>query len=140
MTALAFDTLKAAKALREAGFEEAQAEAVVGTVSSAINENVASKADIEKVESAIDHLGTELRAEIDQVRTELRAEIDQVRTEFRAEIAALRQDMEARFERVDARFESLDARFESLEQKMTLKLGAMIAAAAGFIVVVDKLL
>ena len=115
MTALAFDTLKAAKALREAGFEEAQAEAVVSTVSSAINENVASKDDLARVEATLEN------------------KIEQVRTELKNDIEALRSDM-------NARFESVDARFESLEQRMTLKLGAMIAAAAGFIVVVDKLL
>ena len=126
MTALAFDTLKAAKALREAGFEEAQAEAVVSTVSSAINENVASKDDLARVEASLEN-------KIEQVRTELKTEIEQVRTELKNDIEALRSDM-------NARFESVDARFESLEQRMTLKLGAMIAAAAGFIVVVDKLL
>ncbi len=49
MITLAFDTLKAAKALRDAGFEEAQAEAVVATVGEAMGENVATKADIDAV-------------------------------------------------------------------------------------------
>ncbi len=49
MTTLAFDTLKAAKALREAGFEEAQAEAVVATVGGAVGRNVATKADLTEV-------------------------------------------------------------------------------------------
>ena len=133
MTALAFDTLKAAKALREAGFEEAQAEAVVSTVSSAINENVASKDDLARVEASLDNKIEQVRTELKQVRTELKTGIEQVRIELKNDIEALRSDM-------NARFESVDARFESLEQRMTLKLGAMIAAAAGFIVVVDKLL
>ena len=38
MTATAFDTLKAAKALKDAGFNEAQAEAVVATVGDAVRE------------------------------------------------------------------------------------------------------
>ncbi len=40
MTALAFDTYKAVKALREAGADEALAEAVVATVGDAIGGNV----------------------------------------------------------------------------------------------------
>ena len=46
MSSLAFDTLKAAKALREAGFDDAQAEAVIATVGDAVSGNVATKTDI----------------------------------------------------------------------------------------------
>ena len=41
MTATAFDTLKAAKALKDAGFDEAQAEAVVATVDEVVREHTA---------------------------------------------------------------------------------------------------
>ena len=50
MTTLAFDTHKAVKALREAGFEDAQAEAVIEQMRVALGENVATKDDLEKVE------------------------------------------------------------------------------------------
>ena len=46
MTATAFDTYAAAKALREAGFDEAQAEAAVTMVRDAVTEGVATKADL----------------------------------------------------------------------------------------------
>ena len=46
MATLTFDTHAAVKALRDAGFEEAQAEAVVTTVGDAMTGNVATKADI----------------------------------------------------------------------------------------------
>ena len=50
---LAFDTLKAAKTLKEAGFEEAQAEAVVAAVGGAMGENVATKADLTALEARL---------------------------------------------------------------------------------------
>lgn len=50
MTTLAFDTHAAVKTLREAGFEEAQAEAVVATVGDALSENVATTADLDALE------------------------------------------------------------------------------------------
>ena len=50
---LAFDTLKAAKTLKEAGFEEAQAEAVVAAVGGAMGENVATKADLAALEARL---------------------------------------------------------------------------------------
>lgn len=60
MTTIAFDTYKAVKALKRAGFEEVQAEAVVATVGEAMGENVATKADM-----------AEIRAEIAGLRAEV---------------------------------------------------------------------
>lgn len=48
MAVLVFDTLKATKVLKQAGFDEVQAEAVVATVGDAIGGSVATKADLEK--------------------------------------------------------------------------------------------
>jgi hypothetical protein len=45
-----FDTHRAVKALTEAGFEEAQAETLVDTMSEAIGGNVATRADLETLE------------------------------------------------------------------------------------------
>ena len=61
---MAVDTHKAVKKLKEVGFDEAQAEAVVRMVGEAFDDSVATKVDI-----------AELRGEIREVRTELRAEI-----------------------------------------------------------------
>lgn len=60
MTAMAFDTLKAARALRDAGFEGRQAEVLVATFGDTIGEQVASKTDIADVKTSI----AELRADI----------------------------------------------------------------------------
>ncbi|MCY4612855.1 MAG: hypothetical protein OXB94_04430 [Nitrospira sp.] len=53
MTTIAFDTYKAVKALKQAGFEEVQAEAVVATVGEAMGENVATKADMAEIRTEI---------------------------------------------------------------------------------------
>ena len=46
MTVTAFDTYAAAKTLREAGFDDRQAEAAVTMVRDAMTESVATKADL----------------------------------------------------------------------------------------------
>ena len=79
MTTLAFDTHAAVKALKDAGFEEAQAEAVVTTVGDAMTGNVATKADV-----------TDLRAE-------MKTDIDDLRAEMKTEIAGLRAEMADQF-------------------------------------------
>ena len=61
---LAFDTLKAMKLLKESGFEEAQAEAVVATVRDAVGESMATKADIAELRNATKTDITELRADM----------------------------------------------------------------------------
>ena len=53
MVSLLFDTHKAVKDLQEAGFDEAQAEAVVGTLGAAIVGDVATKQDISELRSDI---------------------------------------------------------------------------------------
>ena len=49
-----FDTLKAAQELRKTGFEEQQAEAVVTTISKAVSETVATKADLQLLRQYVD--------------------------------------------------------------------------------------
>ena len=56
MTTLAFDTHRAVKALRDAGFSDEQAEAVTEQISVAIGENVATKSDIALVRADIEKL------------------------------------------------------------------------------------
>ena len=59
MSTLAFDTHKAIKGLKDAGFEEAQAEAVVSAIGEAMGENVATK---EHVSAEISHVTAEIAA------------------------------------------------------------------------------
>ena len=68
MAALPFDTHKAVKDLQGAGFDEAQAEAVVATVGTAIIGNVATKQDVIDARNAsksdIQTMGNEVRSEM----------------------------------------------------------------------------
>ena len=96
----AFDTYKAVKALREAGFEEVQAEAVVAMVGDAMDEHVAGKTDIADLHSRLRGGIADLRNEIASLRSEmhggiagLRNEIAGLRSEMHGEIAGLRADM-----------------------------------------------
>ena len=80
----AFDTHKAVKALCSAGFDDTQAEAVVDQINGAINENVATKTDLEKLPTK-----EELRQEITKLATRADVERCATREELRQEIAKL---------------------------------------------------
>lgn len=69
MATIAFDTLKFTKRLKEAGFTEAQAEAVADSFLQATGEaEVATKRDLERVEAKIERLETKLTGELTLVK------------------------------------------------------------------------
>ena len=73
------DTLKAAKALKQAGFDDTQAEAVVATVGDAIGEHV-TKADLEPLATKVG-------------LADLRSDLAELRSETKTDIAGLRADL-----------------------------------------------
>ena len=75
VTAPGFDTLVYARRLKEAGVDDAQAEAHAEAMRDAITESVATKADIARLEAKIDTKHTDLKAEIDTGLAGLKAEI-----------------------------------------------------------------
>ena len=71
MNGIAFDTLAAAKALREAGFEDRQAEAVAGVVRHAVGadrDKLATKADLD---TGLAGLRADLETDIAALRADL---------------------------------------------------------------------
>jgi hypothetical protein len=115
---MALDTLKVARRLREAGFTEPQAEAVLATVQeAAAGADLATKAD--------------LKAETAALRTELKAEIAALRTELKAEIAELRGELRQSELRLEAMLESIKAdilamKADILNRVFSLILGALV--------------
>ncbi len=97
MSALAFDTHKAVIALKQAGFAEGQAEAVVNTMGEALDDNVATKADLTETRAALEAkmavLKADLGADIAAVRTEMGA----LKADLGADIAAVRTEMAQEF-------------------------------------------
>ena len=108
---VAFDTLRAARKLRdEGGFDERQAAILVDTFAEGMTETLATKADLESTETA-------LRADIETLRSDL----EKTETALRGELKTLRGEM------------------RELEQRMTIRLGAMMVGAVALIVALIKL-
>ena len=100
-SAVTFDTLAAAQELRKSGLEDRQAEAIVATISKAMNETVATKADLElqglSIKSEIAATKMDLEIQITETRTEIAAtkmDLELQITETRTEIAATKMDLE----------------------------------------------
>ncbi len=147
MVALAFDTHKAVKALKEAGADEALAEAVVATVGDAVGENIATKADIAELRNATEADIAQVRTDIAELRTATKADISESRAaaktdiaEVRTEIAELRNATKAdiselRTEIAEVKVD-IAARFETLYHRlwaMALGIIAVLTALIKFI-------
>ena len=138
-TPVIFDTLKAAQELKKTGFEDRQAEAVVETISKAVSETVATKADLQLVRSemAMNADLQLLRSDVELLRSEmatnadlqlLRSDVELLRSEMatNADLQLLRSDVELLQQSVDSRFEKMEIKVDALENKIVLKLGGLM--------------
>ena len=138
--AIAFDSHRFVKRLTESGFSEKQAETLAEEHVALLNANLATKADVEsiraniaKVEAAVEALRQETKADIEALRQETKADIEALRQETKADIETLRQGTKADIAGVEARIEAVKA------DLLKWMLGAMIAQG-GLVVALVKLL
>ncbi|MCY4210341.1 MAG: hypothetical protein OXD47_10275 [Gammaproteobacteria bacterium] len=123
-----FDTLIAAQQLRNSGFDDRQAEAIVTTINTAMNETVATKADLELQGTAtrkdLEVQTAEIRAEIAVTRSEIAV----TRKELEAQIAVTRKDLEAQMAVIRADIGALKQTMASVQDKIVIRLGALMVS------------
>ena len=109
----AFDTHKAVKDLTNAGADEKLAEATVATISTAINEQAATKDDIKVVREDI----KDIRGDIKDIREKL-------------------EDVQEKLEDVQEKLEHTATKtdLELLSKSMTIRLGLMLFAVAAVMI------
>ena len=108
MAAARFNTLNFTRRLRAAGVPEAQAEAFADALSEDAIGELASKSDVEGA------------------RRDLNTKIDDVHREMKAELTGLRRDLVEQGK-------DLRAEMRDLENRLVIKLGAMMAAIAALL-------
>lgn len=140
----AFDTHKAVKALRQAGFDDAQAEAVVEQINGAITENLVSKPDLDETER-------NLAARIDSCATkdDLRMAVASLVTQEQFDAAignlATKDDLRAAIEPLATKEElaqlelRMTVRMEELTGKMLKYMGGGLALVVALIKGLDVL-
>ena len=93
MEPIGLDTLKATRTLQAAGFDPAQAEALVTVFGGPVLGNVATKEDFRDLRAEFRDFRTETKADIDGLRTEFKGDIDSLRTELKGDIESLRTEL-----------------------------------------------
>lgn len=128
--AVTFDTLTAAKELRETGLDDRQSEAIVTTISKAMSETVATKADLELQGAAtradIEALRAATKADLELQGAATRADIEALRSDTKAEIDALRAAMELLRADMNANMKLQEQSMAALQDKIVIKLGALM--------------
>ena len=130
MTAPQFDTLRAAKTLKQGGFNETEAETLVNTLDQAVNENLGTKADLKLLQAEVKQGFTKANAATEKAITKSEAATDKLRsdtekgfTKSEAATDKLRSDIEKAIIQTDA---ANDKRFATLYRYL-LGVGVSIA-------------
>ena len=130
-----FNTHEAVKALKSSGFDEKQAESVVETINKAVNETVATKADLaflatkEELGALADKMATKDDIKDMATKSDLKVQ--------GAKIEALRETVEGIKENIDKNMATkadLKAEISSLETRMMRMMWLQLMAMLGMFV------
>ena len=126
-----FNTHKAVKALKSSGFDEKQAESVVETINKAVNETVATKADLallatkEELGTLADKMAT--KDDIKDMATKSDLEVQGAKIEaLRETVAGIQENMATKAD--------LKAEISSLETRMMRMMWLQLMAMLGMFV------
>ena len=161
--AVAFDTLKIAHHLRKGGITEEHANAITEAIKEAsIDSDLATKADVRESEHRLmaeilviktdvreleQTLRTDLRESEQTVQTKLResehrlsTRIDHMEAATKVDFARLEAKIDTARAEAKADIATVRAEMREMEQRLTIKLGAMLAVAMGAIAALVKFL
>ena len=139
-----FDTYAAAKALRDAGFDEPQAEAAVAMVRDAVSEGAATKEDATRLEGKIDAGIARLEGKIESDIGRLEGKIESDIAEVKADIGRLEGKIESDIGRLEGKIDTGRAETKAditrLETRLTVRMYGGLVAMAAVLLALTKLL
>lgn len=119
-----FDTLKFAKRAEKAGFTKQQAEFQAEEIAKVLEDNLITKDDLKLSSDDVKCLGIEL----EKTKVELKNDIEKIHLDVEKAKVELRSDVEM-----------LRVEVKSIENKIVMKLGAMMVVAVGVLATVIKI-
>ena len=120
MADTAFNTIAEVQRLRDAGFAQAQAEAITLSIHAGVTGGVATKADLGGLRADLGKQGAELHGEI----AALDAKIDSQGAALDAKIEKLDAKIEKQGAALDAKIEKLDAKIDKQGAALEAKISA----------------
>ena len=126
MTIVAFDTHKYVKRLTAAGMPENQAEVIADEQRSLIEDQLATKRDIEELRAVT-------KRDIEELKAATKRDIKELEAATKQDIAATRRDIKEL--EITIRRD-----MKEMEQKLTIRFGVMMAASVAVISALVKIL
>ena len=134
MATLIFDTHAFVKQLTEAGMPEPQAEVLARTQAALIDERLATKEDLQALESRLSSQLKELETRLINQNKELDARLTSQNKELDARLTHQIKELDARLTHQISEMES------RLKYDLTIRLGSMFVVAAGLIIAILRLM
>ena len=129
------DTLMRTKKLEALGFDRPRAEGLVLMVQESIDEEVAKKSDLDKLENSLKLEMGKQTTHINRVDTDLKTEIKRVETDLKTEIKRVETDLKTEIKRVETELKSdikeVRSDMKVLSCDLLLKLGALMITLGG---------
>jgi len=133
MSAVVFDTLILSRKLTAAGMPIDQAQGVAAALADTLGEQIVTQLDLRETEQRLDGRLREVEARI----REIEARIREVDIRLGTRIDTLEKHVDGRFRELET---NLRSEIRAAEQRRTIRLGGMIAAAIVLVGLLVKLL
>lgn len=138
-----FDTLKYSKRAIEAGFTEKQAEFQAEEMGKIINDHIATKGDIRDLQSDLIKVKLELKNDLSKVKSELSVDLSKLRSELSNDLSKVRSELKNDLSKLEleikGEFKIIRLEINSLENRLILKMGAMMAVSMGILTTILKI-
>jgi chromosome segregation ATPase len=141
------DTFPAYRQLKNAGFTEVQAEALISSfknLNEELAKNLITREEFNLAIAQLMALIEKLEAKMNSIEERLDNKMNSMEERLEAKIQSVRSDMNSMEERLDTKMNSMEDRLnnkmEVLAKDLTIKIGYMIAGSIGLIVALIKLL
>ena len=156
MTSAIVDTLQCAEYFRDHGFTDQESKALAGKLGEVANSHMVTREHLDsQLIATREHWDNQLIAtrehwdnQLTATREYLDTQLTVTRDYLDSQLAATRDYVDSKFENIDAKFERVDARFKEtreyidfrlneLQSKLTISLGAWIAAVISFFKIME---
>ncbi len=134
---IAFDSLAYVKKLRSAGVPVKQAEIQAETFYKIIEERLSTKQDILALKRDMKGMETSLKRDIKELETSLKHDMKELETSLKRDIADSDNSSKQRTKELELSFKR---DMKDLEIRLTVRLGAMMAAGIIIVAALVKLL
>ncbi len=137
---LAFDTLAYAKKLKAAGFTDLQAEVQTEALVEIVEGRLATRQNLKETEAGLKLNIESVRSDLKETEAALRRDMKEMEAGLKLDIESVRSDLKETEAALKLDIESIRRDMKEMEQRLTIRLGGLIATSIIIVAALVKLL